>query len=459
MKRTLAVLTVGTVSSLAHGAPRATFKFTDPRGPGAAWLAPAPSGVSHIIYLDNCQPNGCTLTPGSDGTQNQSDIINSQVHMSAYSGGASNWSALVQCVKLTYQGANANVTVTDQRPPAGTAYHHAIVAGTAAEGQESQGVLGVSPFTCGYIPNAISFTFANEEPTNIDDLCWTVSQETSHSWGLDHKFDDRDPMTYLQSGPSRKAFQNQAGVCGEYSARACNCTYPNTGSAQENSVAVITATFGSGTPDTTPPTVHITSPANGAQVQMGFAITADVADDRAVTAAQLQIDGVNVGGPLTSPPWMWNAPVALGQGSHTVAIIASDGAGNHANDSVDVQDGMSCVHDTDCATAGDICQMGHCVLGPSMPGGLGTSCTMNGDCASGQCAADGSGHMYCVDPCDPTKNSCPSNFSCQAVSGGGVCWPGAANGGGGGCAAGGSSSGIALLGMLGAAMLVTRRRR
>ena len=31
------------------------------------------------------------------------------------------------------------------------------------------GVGGVSPFTCGYIPNAISFSFANIYGGNVDD--------------------------------------------------------------------------------------------------------------------------------------------------------------------------------------------------------------------------------------------------------------------------------------------------
>ena len=66
----------------------------------------------------------------------------------------------------------------------------------------------MSPFSCGYIPNAISFTFANIYGGDVDEICWTVAQETAHSWGLDHKFDNRDPMTYLPSGPSRKMFQN-----------------------------------------------------------------------------------------------------------------------------------------------------------------------------------------------------------------------------------------------------------
>src|SRR5262249_38300077 len=159
---------------------------------------------------------------------------------------------------------------------------------------ESAGVLGVSPFTCGYIPNSISFTFANEEPTNIIDLCWTVAQETAHSWGLDHKFDNRDPMTYLDSGPSMKTFQNQAGACGEYSSRPCNCDYTSIlGTAQENSYKLIMNVFGPSAPDTTPPTVTINTPTMGASVMPGFGITATLSDDISIATGEAKIDGMS----------------------------------------------------------------------------------------------------------------------------------------------------------------------
>ena len=461
MKRLTVVVAMGMASSVVHASPRATYKFVDPRGVGAPWVQPAPANVSHVIFMDNCKPNGCHLVPGEDGTQNQSDIINNAVTISAYQGTDAQWQALVKCVKDTY--APFNVQIVTAKADAGAHYHHAIVAGMAAEAGMGQGVLGVSPFTCGYIPDAISFTFANEEPTNLYDLCWTVSQETSHSWGLDHKFDDRDPMTYLTSGPQWKQFQNQAGSCGEYSARQCSCTYAGTGSSGENSVALITATFGAatGTTDTTPPTVHITAPASGAAVAPGFTVTASVTDDTAVAKAELRIDNQLVG-TVNSSPFTWTAPQTLAAGSHHVEVTGYDTAGNTAKDAVDVtySAGGGCTHDSDC-TSGEVCTNGQCVAGPSMPGGLGSTCSANADCASGQCAMDDQGHSYCVQSCDPSHSTCPSGFGCQTVgASGGVCWPGAnSGGGGGGCDAGGGPGLPLGLGIGLAAMLITRRRR
>jgi uncharacterized protein (TIGR03382 family) len=435
-------------------APRAIYRWTDPALEGTTPAAPA--NVSHIIYLNNCKPGGCTLHAGYDNsTTDTSSIPSGTAQITAYSGSDATWAQVVACVRQTY--APFGVTIVTDRPAAGTNYHMAIVAGSPQNVGESNGVLGVSPFSCGYISNAISFTFANVEPSNVMDLCWTIAQETSHSWGLDHKYDNRDPMTYLDSGPAMKTFQNQAGACGEYSARSCGCSYAGTGSAQENSYAVIMSTFGSSAPDTTAPTVTITSPSNNASVMPGFAVHADITDDIGVQKAELRVDGT-LAGTANGAPWVFNAPSTLGQGAHHVEVTAYDISNNTAKASVDVAIGTVCSGSAACAGANEVCVDGHCVAGPGADGGLGTSCMGNSDCASNQCGDDGSGHKYCVAPCDPAKNACPDGFGCLATGGGaGVCWPGA-DSGGGGCNTG-SSGGPIVLGLGFAALLITRRRR
>jgi hypothetical protein len=454
----IAALTTGMVS-LAHAEkPRATYRWTDPTRMGATWEKPEAAGVSHTIFLNRCT-GGCTLNPGNnDSTTDTSSIVNSTAQLSQYSGTDAQWQQIVSCVKQTYAPFNVNIVQT--RPTSGD-YHMAIVAGFASEAGEQQGVLGVSPFTCGYIPNSISFSFANEEPTNIDDICWTVSQETAHSWGLDHKYDNRDPMTYLSTGPAMKTFQNSAGSCGEYSARQCNCTYQGTGTAQENSYALIMATFGSSAPDTTKPTVKITNPTSGAVVMPGFPIDVDANDNVAVDHVVLKIDGQMIG-TLSAAPFIWNAPTTLAGSMHHIEADAFDLAGNMASATSDVSYPAACHANSDCMS-GQVCNNGQCEAGPGTQGGLGSTCTMNSDCASNSCADDGQGHQYCVSACTPGSNTCPSNFSCVATgASSGVCWPGGSDNGGGGsggCDAGGGSGAPLLLGLGLGAALITRRRR
>jgi MYXO-CTERM domain-containing protein len=451
-----AALALGLVSSAAVASPRGSYKWTNEDLLGSQYQAPKKEAVSHVIYLNNCKPNGCNLKAGYDNaTTDTSSIPNSTSTVSAYTGSDATWQQIVQCVQQTY--ADFDVQIVTQRPTSGN-YHMAIVAGSPGQVGMSNGVLGVSPFSCGYISNAISFTFANLAPSDIGELCWTVAQETAHSWGLDHKYDNRDPMTYLSGGPTYKRFQNEAGSCGEYSARACSCSYANTGTAKMNSYALVMATFGSNTPDTVPPTLTITYPTEGAQITAGFPVQATIMDDRTVEKAEFRLDG-NLIGTKTDGPFNWNAPTTLGQGAHKVEVTGYDHAGNQAKATVNVQFGTVCSTAADCTTQGNVCIDGHCVAGPEMPGGLGTACTGNSDCASGQCGSDADGNSYCVEQCNPADNKCPSGFDCQdAGNGTGVCWPGGESGGG--CSTNTSSSGGAFLLLLGlAAMFVTRRRK
>ena len=192
-------------------------------------------------------------------------------------------------------------------------------------------MLGVSPFSCGYIPNAVSYSFANVYQGSVDDICWTVAQETAHSWGLDHKYDNKDPMTYLESGPSRKVFQNAAGPCGEYNARACQC-----GGSTMNSFEEILETFGGSTP--TPPSAQFNEPKEGATVQANFAIKVGAMDDIGVTKGELRIDGqlINTATTMTQNQFVWTAPASLGQGKHKIAVTVYDVANTPASVEINV---------------------------------------------------------------------------------------------------------------------------
>jgi hypothetical protein len=83
--------------------------------------------------------------------------------------------------------------------------------------------------------------------------------------------------------------------------------------------------------DTTPPTVSITSPANNATVSGTVTVTASASDNVGVASVQFQVDGNNVGSADTSSPFnfSWNT-ASYANGSHALAAIAKDAAGNSA---------------------------------------------------------------------------------------------------------------------------------
>ncbi len=464
MKRTLevlAALTVGTVSianaevqaNVADAPqnplvtpwsrPQPTYRFIDPGLPSLEGDGVS-AAVSNVIYLNNCQPSGCQVMPGTDNAMaNRSSVPDEASLVQPFRHSDAMWRDVVECVKQTY--APFAVQIVTDRPTSGN-YHMAIVAGSPGNVGMGQGVGGVSPFSCDYIPNAISYSFANIYGS-VDDICWTVAQETAHSWGLDHKFDNKDPMTYLQSGPSRKTFQNASGPCGEFQARSCSC-----GGSQMNSFQMILSTFGSSVP--TPPMVTFTAPRNGDVVDPGFPIRADIRDDVGLSKVEMRINNQLLS-TLTAPPYVWNAPATLGQGNHLIKITAYDVGGTPADQTITVTIGSPCKVAADCSESGDVCLGGRCVAGPTVTGGLGKVCTGNTDCASGQCGTDTGGNSYCVEGCDVANDACPTNFACVAAGNGGICWPAEEDTG---CSAGGARGG-SLLGLALGALLIGRRRR
>jgi hypothetical protein len=89
------------------------------------------------------------------------------------------------------------------------------------------------------------------------------------------------------------------------------------------------------TKDATPPTVFITSPANGAKVAGVVAVTATAADNVGVANLQFEIDGANVGSPDTAAPYAYSWDTSKSSnGSHILKAIAKDGAGNTTTSAV-----------------------------------------------------------------------------------------------------------------------------
>jgi hypothetical protein len=90
---------------------------------------------------------------------------------------------------------------------------------------------------------------------------------------------------------------------------------------------------GGGAPsgDTTPPSVSVTAPANGATVTGTTSVSANASDNVGVVGVQFLVDGTNVGGEDTTSPYSlsWNS-TTVPNGSHTISARARDAAGNVA---------------------------------------------------------------------------------------------------------------------------------
>ncbi|MBU6400542.1 MAG: fibronectin type III domain-containing protein, partial [Verrucomicrobia bacterium] len=120
-----------------------------------------------------------------------------------------------------------------------------------------------------------------------------------------------------------------------YMVRAVKLETTPSGSYYNASEGAFSAPGGSSTPPpvtTTPPTVALTAPANNAAVSGStVTVSATASDALGIASVQVQLDGTNLGAPLTVAPYSltWDTTTAA-NGSHNLAAIATDTAGNQA---------------------------------------------------------------------------------------------------------------------------------
>ena len=93
--------------------------------------------------------------------------------------------------------------------------------------------------------------------------------------------------------------------------------------------AAVSVTVENVQPDTTPPTVAITSPANGATLAASITITATATDNVGVSGVSFLLDGAPIGVEDTAAPYSatWDTSTAA-DGTHSLTAIARDAAGN-----------------------------------------------------------------------------------------------------------------------------------
>src|SRR5256885_78558 len=81
--------------------------------------------------------------------------------------------------------------------------------------------------------------------------------------------------------------------------------------------------------DTTPPTVSITAPVNGATISGTVTVEASASDNVGVAGVQFQLDGANAGAEDTAAPYSISFDTTItSNGSHPITAVARDAAGN-----------------------------------------------------------------------------------------------------------------------------------
>jgi len=205
-------------------------RFRSPRWRAPVGLALLAAGIAEpavhaagTLYLERCVGN-CIYQSGPDNScLNRSSIVSGIRMITEFEHGDTAWQEVVACVQSTL--APFDITVIDVAPACAGPFWEIAVAGEPEEIGQPSTVAGVAPFSCGVIPNAPGFAFANIHSDMLA-LCWTVVHEFAHLLGADHELRASDPMTYL-TGCLPKRFAAAAAECGEGVPRAC-CGGPAT---------------------------------------------------------------------------------------------------------------------------------------------------------------------------------------------------------------------------------------
>jgi hypothetical protein len=208
----------------------------------AEYVLDKPADISHLIFIDGCQPDGCVMYPGDDDARTgRSSILTQPARVGPFTLGDARWQELVDCVTRIYSAFDVQVTLHD---PGRDAPHFSLIVG----GDPSD--LGLSAYAGGAAPvvcpetvrdNGVAFAFSAREP-DAAHLCWAAVQELGHVFGLDHEIDPYDPMSWIGEAKDKQAFDDRDASCGEFDARECTCSGRDT----QNSLRLLTTVLGAG---------------------------------------------------------------------------------------------------------------------------------------------------------------------------------------------------------------------
>jgi hypothetical protein len=415
------------------------------------------SGVSHVLYLNRCA-SGCVIDLTEDNAdRDASTIPETAGPLSPFAAGDDAWNAVVECVRQTY--APYDIEVVTDAPPSGSDYIEVMVAGSPFEvGLDGQ-ILGIAPLAvdCSTQANVVAFAFANNHQGDVLDICATTAHEAGHTYGLDHEFECKDPMTYLV-GCGQKQFVNLEAPCGEFDGpRECRCSGPT-----QNSYKKLIRDVGPGvTPP--PPGVAIQAPANGTIVPPGVTIFVLAEEPRVVIRLELWINGwrwADITGETTQNLFMFPLPAAVPDGVLDLEVRAFNDVGQMGTSSITVTKGLPCTSAATCAAGQDCDGGGRCVY-PTPPGQLGDACERDLDCSTTRCLSDGMNRL-CTQSClTDFADACPDDFTCLPTESrtSGACWPEDLAGSSGGCCQTTDSGPVAPLVLsLGTLLVVVGRR-
>lgn len=301
---------------------------------------------SPSLLFVNFDPEMMNAGCGNDARNDCSTIFSGP--FVGYPGDGSSRAAVIQATRDDVE--DFGVIVVGERPPNDQPYAMVVVG--QPTGGSPAGVGGVAPFIdCGNTnPWITSFAFLLDSGANT--LATVIHQEAAHTWGLEHVDDNTDNLFPSAGGTVDPKYtdachQIVANTNLDPTGASCNAIHTLFCAAnQQNSYQEMLALFGPPVPDLVPPTVAISSPAAGEEVDYNadFDLTFVLDDDRRPQIFDIVVyfddveatDAVLIDQEHSFPVAGGDAPEGHGffNGPHTVRIEAFDEAGNVATDEV-----------------------------------------------------------------------------------------------------------------------------
>ncbi len=209
---------------------------------------------------------------------------------------------------------------------AGTTYHYQVrsAAGssTATSGDQTFSTPGDTT------PLSVSITSPASGSTLSGNVNLTaVASDSASVVSVQFRVDGKNVGTSLSAAPYAYVLNSTTLSNGSHTINAA----ATDGAGKSATSASVAVTVDNTIKDTTPPTVTITAPANGANVSGTVIVSANAADNVSVASVQLQLDGANVGAADTAAPFTFSWDTTkTSNGAHVLRAIATDGAGNSA---------------------------------------------------------------------------------------------------------------------------------
>lgn len=252
--------------------------FTQNPNPQFDWTTPPHRNTIFLNFF------GAEMSPGTNAALNESPCLSGPLDYPGFAGTEAQAIALIEVFERLMEPYGIRIAY-DEVPPPELPYAMVMMGGSPGLLGLGNGVLGVSCSSdCGdmwWRDATFAFTDAIN-PNNSATLGTTALHEAAHAFGLAHIGDPSKVMNPFVGS----ANVTWAPDCVPYDDATgginCQATHDEfCPGGSQNTGAELLAYFGANSPDMEPPTVEITSPADGVELPAGSGVTveADIEDN------------------------------------------------------------------------------------------------------------------------------------------------------------------------------------